>query len=390
MVKVNEEAIAPIVIVGSGLAGYTLAKEVRKLAAEVPLHLITRDAGDFYSKPMLSNALAKGKSAQDLASASAEKMAAQLQATIWPHTEVTAIDNAAHTITARGEVLHYSKLVLAVGAQPIPPPLAGSAAAEVCSVNNLADYARFRERVEQARHVVVIGPGLIGCEFANDIVSTGKVVTVVGPASEPLDRLMPPEAGRLLREALTTAGVRWHLGVTVQHVDHGDNNNFELQLSDGRSIGADLVLSAIGLQPNVELALKAGMATRRGITVDRYLESSAKDVYALGDCAEVEGLVLPFVMPIMQVARALAKTLTGTRTAVSYPAMPVVVKTPAHPVVVSPPPLGSEGRWEVTVTGQGARALYRDRGGKVVGFALTGNAVTEKQALSKEMPSWLQ
>jgi len=380
--------MTPIVIVGSGLGGYTLAKELRKLAPEAPLHIITRDDGAFYSKPMLSNALAKGKTAQTLATASAEQMAAQLHATIWPHTEVTGVDIAAHTVTVRGETLRYDKLVLAVGAQPIRPPMAGDAAA-VCSVNNLGDYARFRQRIEQARRIAVIGPGLIGCEFANDLVLAGKAVTVIGPAAEPLDRLLPPEAGRALREALAAAGVTWRLGVSVQRVDSRDGE-LALQLSDGTAIAADAVLSAIGLQPDLDLARKAGLATRRGIVVDRYLETSAPDVFALGDCAEVEGLVLPFVMPIMQAARALAKTLTGTRTAVSYPAMPVVVKTPAHAVVVSPPRPGIEGHWEVTVTDQGARALHRDVQGRAVGFALTGAAVAEKQALTKEMPPWLE
>jgi len=112
-------------------------------------------------------------------------------------------------------------------------------------------------------------------------------------------------------------------------------------------------------------------------------------VFALGDCAEVEGLVLPFVMPIMQAARALAKTLSGTRTAVSYPAMPVVVKTPAHAVVVAPP-IGGEGHWEVTGTEQGARAVYRDGQGRMLGFALTGAAVAEKQSLTKELSPWLE
>jgi len=100
-------------------------------------------------------------------------------------------------------------------------------------------------------------------------------------------------------------------------------------------------------------------------------------------------MVVPFVMPLMQAARALAKTLAGTPTAVSYPAMPVVVKTPAHAVVVSPPRPGSEGRWEVTVTAQGARAVNRDARGRMIAFALTGGAVAEKQALTKEMPPWL-
>lgn len=379
----------PIVIVGSGLAGYTLARELRKLDRESPLHIITRDDGDSYSKPMLSNALAKGKTAQTLATANSEQMAEQLHATIWNHTEVTDIDVLGHAVIARGETLRYDKLVLAVGARPIRLALEGDAADAVLSVNNLADYAVFRGRMERARRIVIIGSGLIGCEFANDLAAAGIDVTVIGLAAEPLDRLLPPQAGRLLREALAAIGVSWHLGASVKSVDHGDDAH-TLRLADGTTITADVVLSAVGLQPELDLARRAGIATRRGISVDRYLESSAPDVFALGDCAEVEGVVLPFVMPIMQAARALAKTLSGTRTAVSYPAMPVVVKTPAHAVVVSPPPPGSGGDWDVTVTDRGARALWRDTQGRTVGFALTGVAVAEKQALTKELPPWLE
>ena len=178
------------------------------------------------------------------------------------------------------------------------------------------------------------------------------------------------------------------MGVNVQSVEHR-NNEYLLQMSDGTTTTADAVLSAVGLQPRLDLAQKAGIETERGIVVNRYLETSVPNVFALGDCAEVEGLVLPFVMPIMHAARALAKTLSGTRTAVSYPAMPVVVKTPAHAVVVAPPSPGGEGHWEVTVTEQGARAVYRDGQGRLLGFALTGAAVAEKQSLTKELPPWL-
>ncbi len=379
----------PIVIIGSGLAGYTLAKEVRKLAPDVALHIVTRDDGAFYSKPMLSNALAKGKTAQTLATATAEQMAAQLHAVVWTLAEVTAIDVAARSVTARGETFGYDKLVLAVGAEPIRPPLEGDGAAAVYSVNDLADYARFRERIEHARRIAVIGPGLIGCEFANDLVQAGKAVTVIGPSSTPLDRLLPATAGQALQKALAAAGVEWRLGVTAQRVDrHGDA--LSLQLSDGGVVEADAILSAVGLRPSTALARAADIKVNRGIAVDRYLESSAPAVYALGDCAEVEGLVLPFVMPIMQAARALAQTLAGKRTAVSYPAMPVVVKTPAHAVVVSPPPPGREGRWEISGDDQGVRALYRDANNTLLGFALTGTATADKQALTKELPPWLE
>ena len=183
----------PIIIIGSGLAGYTLAKEFRKLAPEVPLHIITQDDGAFYSKPMLSNALAKGKTAATLATSSAEQMAAQLHATVWSHTPVTAVDTVAHTVIARGETLVYDKLVLAIGAEPIRPPLSGDATM-VHSVNNLTDYARFRERIEHASRIAVIGPGLIGCEFANDLIQAVKTVS-----RRPAHGGWPRRAGRFVR-----------------------------------------------------------------------------------------------------------------------------------------------------------------------------------------------
>jgi len=381
--------MSPVIIIGTGLAGYTVAREWRKLAPEAPLRIITRDDGAFYSKPLLSNALAKGKTALTLPGASAEQMAAQLKAEVWTLTEVSAIDAVARAVTARGETLPYERLVLALGAQPIRPPLEGDGATAVHSINDLADYARFRLGIEEARRIAVIGAGLIGCEFANDLVQAGKAVTVIGPAATPLDRLLPPEAGRALQQALAEAGVVWRLGVKPRAVTRRAGA-LVVELSDGSVVEADAVLSAVGLRPNVALAQSAGIGVNRGIVVDRLLASDRAAVYALGDCAEVEGLVLPFVMPIMQAARALAQTLAGQPTAVSYPAMPVVVKTPVHPVVVSPPLGSAAGRWEIGGDARGIRALYRDARDRVIGFALTGAAVGERQALAKDLPAWLE
>jgi len=375
----------PVVIIGAGLAGYTLAKELRKLDKQFPLHIITEDDGHFYSKPMLSNALAKNKDVETLVSTTAAAMAAQLNASIWSKTSVKKIDTHNHTVNTEQQSVSYSKLVLAIGASQIRPPLEGDAAGEVLSINNLQDYAHFRQRLEHSKHVAIIGPGLIGCEFANDIIDSGRDVTVIGPGHTPLDRLLPPEAGKALQDKLSRLGVQWRLGVTADAVRHA-NHGYDVTLSDGRIVHADLVLSAVGLKPNIQLAADAGLQVNRGIVVNRFLQTSDPDIYALGDCAEIEGMVLPFVLPIMHSARTLAQTLTGTAVTLTFPAMPVVVKTPAHSIVVSSPPPNAQGEWEVTVEEGGVRALFQDSERKLLGFVLTGAAVEQKQKLTKELP----
>lgn len=378
----------PLLIIGTGLAGYTVAREFRKLDTATPLQIITSDDGRFYSKPVLSNALAQKKSAEQIALSSAADMARQLHATINPHAHVTALDVAAHVVTADGETFSYSRLVLAVGADPIRLPLAGDAAADVLSVNNLADYARFRAALDGRRRVTILGAGLIGCEFANDLRSIAVEVDVIDLAPQPLGRLLPPQAGRYFRAALAQAGVRFHLGTSVQQVARA-SAGVRVTLATGAELDADVVLSAIGLRPQTALAQAAGIQVNRGIVTDTFLQTSTADVYALGDCAEVAGHNLPFVMPIMQAARALAKTLSGTPTAVHYPVMPVVVKTPACPTVVAPPPPDVAGSWDEAVSPDAVRALYRDAEGKLRGFALLGAATKDKQVLAKDIPPLL-
>ncbi len=256
------------------------------------------------------------------------------------------------------------------------------------SVNDLSDYARFRHALDGKRRIVILGAGLIGCEFANDLRSAGIEVDVIDPAPQAIGRLLPPQAAQFLRTALESAGVRFHFGTTAQSVTRAASGIIAT-LATGTTLETDLILSAIGLQPRVDLARDAGLTVARGIVTDAFLQTSAADVYALGDCAEVTGFNLPFVMPIMQAARALARTLHGTPTAVIYPAMPVVVKTPACPTVVCPPPPGVAGEWEENVMADGVRALFHDSTGSLRGFALVGAATKDKQALTKDIPPLL-
>jgi len=379
--------VDPVVIIGSGLAGYTLARELRKLDGVMPLVILSRDEASFYSKPMLSNALAAGKSAAQIASASAMQMAVQLGAQVLANTEVDAIDTAGRTVYAGGSAIRYSKLVLAVGADPIALPIAGDAAREVLRVNDLAAYARFRAAIEGKKTVALLGAGLIGCEFANDLAAAGYDVRVIDPAPRPLARLLPEAAAERLQLGLAAIGVVWHLGMTAREVSR-TGAGLRVDLSDGTAVEADVVLSAVGLKPCTQLAQCAGLEINRGIVTDRMLQTSAVNVYALGDCAEIDGQTLPFVLPIMQSARALAKTLTGAATLVVYPAMPVVVKTPAMPVVVCPPPTLS-GVWKLDQNDAGIEARFEDENCRMTGFAIVGASKARKQALTTMLPPLL-
>lgn len=374
----------PIVIIGSGLAGYTLLKEIRKRDTTTPVTLVTADDGTFYSKPNLSNALATGRTAAALAGASAEKMAADQNATVLTHTRVTAIDTQARRVQTGSGALDYGKLVLALGADPIPHGLSGSGAASVLAVNDLADYAAFRSVIDGKRRVVVLGGGLIGCEFANDLAHAGFAVDVVHRGAWPLERLLPVEAGRRLADSLAVLGVTWHFGRMGKSVEQAADG-CQVVLDNGESLAADVVLSAIGLRPRIQLAQAAGIPVGRGIQTNGLLETGAPDVYAMGDCAEVEGLNLPYVQPLMVQARALAATLTGAPTPVNYPAMPVMVKTPAHPVAVLPPRIGAAGGWKVECGDTGICALHVDDNGRLQGFALTGSEAGRRNALAKEL-----
>jgi rubredoxin-NAD+ reductase len=379
----------PNIIIGTGLAGYTVAREWRKYDAERPLLMLTKDDGAFYSKPMLSNALSQGKAPAELATANGQKMAADLNADIQTHTGVAQLLPEEHQIkTEHGETLEYNQLVLAVGASPIRAPIQGDAADAVLSVNSLEDYTQFREQLANKTRVLVIGPGLIGCEFANDLVANGYEVTVVGPSALPLDRLLPEVAGKQLQTELARQGVVWQLGTVVETVNRS-GDALRVELANGTVIDTDIVLSAIGLRPNIQLADTAGLKTGRGIIVDRLLATSQEDVFAVGDCAEVCGYLLPFVMPLMNAARALAKTLAGEPTPVRYPAMPVVVKTPAYPIVVLPPRDKPQGQWHIETKENGVMARFLDDQDRLRGFVVTGGMVAEKNALLKSIPPLL-
>ena len=393
----------PLIIIGAGLAGWTTIREFRKLDAATPIILVTSDNGDFYAKPSLSNAFAQKRTPDQLVSTPAAKMVETQNVTLMAYATVVALDTAAKTITVtsngESQTLTYRRLVLATGAQAIRVPIAGNAAVKVQSINTLDDFRGFYSALSphtisadsseiHSKTVLIMGAGLIGCEFANDLVHGSHRVVVVDPSDRPLSALLPVEAGQQLQAALGDLGIQWHFGTTVQAVDAA-GAQLNVTLANGHTLAADAVLSAIGLRANTALAAAAGIACERGIVVDTLLQTSVEAVYALGDCAQYASAgqrTLPYVMPIMNAARALAATLAGTPTPLAFPLMPVAIKTPALPIVVSPPNPGQAGDWAADAADAaivGSVWRFVDAAQAVRGFVLTGKQTARRMELSK-------
>ena len=380
-----------VVVIGTGLAGYHAAKEFRKRDADSPLRLLTADDGRLYSKPMLSTGFTRDTDADALAQAEPDAWASQLNARVDRFVRVCRLEPDARCVALEsGERIGYDRLVLAWGSDVIVPPLGGDALDLVYSVNDLMDYDRFRRALAErsAKRLVIIGAGLIGSEFANDLRNGGFELEVVDPLGYVLPTLLPEPAGLAVQRAMERAGVRFHFGPLVTSVSRR-GRRAAVALSNGEELVADVVVRAVGVRPRVALAEQAGLAVRRGIVVNRRLETSASGIYALGDCAEVDGHVLFYVAPLMACARALGKTLSGEPTEVSYPAMPVTIKTPLCPVVVSPPAADAAGEWRCEVDGDDVLAEFLAPNGALLGFALTGARVSEKLRLQRALPPLL-
>ncbi|OGB22654.1 MAG: Rubredoxin-NAD(+) reductase [Burkholderiales bacterium RIFCSPLOWO2_02_FULL_57_36] len=378
----------PITIIGAGLAGYTVAREFRKLDKSTPLTIITADDGGFYSKPMLSNAFAQNKLPAQLVTQTAAQMAAQLNAQIVAVTQVTSIDSVNRIIDSSAGKLEYGKLVIAVGAQPIRLNIDGDAADQVLSVNHVTDYANFRSRIiSSAARVAILGAGLIGCEFADDLAGAGHTVTLIDPNPLPLAALAAPALSQGLQKALEARGISLHLGMTAARIDK-TADGLRITLADGHTVESDVVLSAVGLRPDLALAKIAKLATGRGILVDAAGQTSAPDIYALGDCAEYTmspGItqILPYIAPMMTAARAIARTLTGQLTQIEFKPAPVIVKTPCYPLALLPAAMHAAGigDWHAETANGRTICRFYDAQGMMTGFGVAPQDAAVRQSL---------
>ena len=373
-----------IVVIGSGFAAQQLVKSLRKLDAEQPIRLITADSGDEYNKPDLSHVVSRGCPAAAMTRQSGSDFAEQQRIALLPHCPVHGIDPARRLVlTERGE-FPYGQLVLATGASAARPDLPGSES--LVTLNSQQEYAAIEAQLCQARRILVLGAGLIGCELAMDMASAGKEVTLVDLADSPLSALLPAALTEPLQQALRSQGVSLQFGTGLARIDGQPGDGWRVTLTDGRVSEQDLVIAAIGLRPNLALARGAGLAVERGILVDDRLQTSDPHIFALGDCVQWQGQLLPFLQPIVLGANALARTLLGTPTPLTLPPMLVKVKTPRYPLQLAGRTRGEDLAWQCRWNSHGMVAEARDQAGELCGFVVGGDQMSAAFPLLRQLP----
>lgn len=373
-----------IVIIGSGFAARQLVKNIRKQDASVPLTVIAADSMDEYNKPDLSNVISQNQRAEDLTRQSAGEFAEQFNLRLFPYTWVTDIDAAAHVVKAKDQSWQYDKLVLATGASAFVPPVEGREL--MLTLNSQQEYQASETRLRDAQRVMIVGGGLIGTELAMDFCRAGKAVTLVDHAASILSALMPAEVSSRLQHRLTDMGV--HLLLKSQlHSLTKTEGGVRTTLDGNRSVEVDVVIAATGLRPETALAHRAGAETHRGVKVDSYLRTTQPDIYALGDCAEINGQVLPFLQPIQLSAMYLAKNLLGGSAPLKLPAMLVKVKTPELPLHLAGETQRRDLNWHITLESQGMVARGADDEGNLRAFVVSEDRMKEAFALLKSLPA---
>jgi NAD(P)H-nitrite reductase large subunit len=326
-----------VVIVGSGMAGVGLAEELKRQAPDAKIEMVTRDTLGFYSRPSLSHSFSQNDSVRRiviktfpaLASAGIEMRAGAEAVAISRPTRQLEVANA----DGSREQLAYDCLVLAPGSEAFVPPAWAAGREHFFVLNRLEDMhamRALRERVAAATlpdiHWAIVGGGLIGLELASDLRKAGDAVTVYHAADRLMERTLDAETSERLLAHLHSQEIEVLLGQRVEGFSSAGEGNVTVTAASGsRTFAAAIV--AIGFRPRTELAAAAGLAVGRGIVCDRRFATEDPAIWTVGDAAEVEGVLYPFVVPILSQAKHLAGLLAGkTSDEWTAPTFPIRIK----------------------------------------------------------------
>ncbi|MBO0767070.1 MAG: NAD(P)/FAD-dependent oxidoreductase [Solirubrobacterales bacterium] len=364
-----------VLIIGGGIAGQAAAESIREHDQDASITMICGEPRLPYDRVRLSEILVDGSSADTLALRPAEWYEDQRVETItgaW----VIAVDSDARTITlADGRELSYDALVLATGSVPLMPPIPGIDLPGVHAFRGPEDCEQIRVAASRPGvRAVVIGGGLLGLEAARGIVAQGAPVTVVHLVDRLMERQLDAAAAGLLVPKFAEMGVSVELErATDQIFSRPSGAVAGLNFADGESLDADLVVVSIGIRPELTLAREAGVELDRGIVVDDTMATSLPGIWALGECAQHDGIVHGLVAPIHDQARVLGETLTGAGAARYRGSTPSAKLKVAGIDLVS---IGhAEGDSEV-ISSDTAAGVYRKlvvRDGRAAGAVLLGD-----------------
>jgi len=270
-----------VMIVGGGAAGNAAAETLRREGYQGPITVFSADPALPVDRPNLSKDYLAGTAQPDWIPLRSAKFYANRNIDMRLDTRVATIDPARNTVTlSDGSAVSYGALLLATGATPVRLTVPGADLPHVRTLRTLADSEALIARAATARRCVVVGASFIGLEVAASLRARGLDVQVVAPEARPMERILGPELGDMVRALHEGHGVVFHLGATVAEIAEG-----RVRLSTGEDLAADLVVVGIGVRPDLSLAQGAGLAIDRGVKVDAFLQTSAPGVFAAGDIA---------------------------------------------------------------------------------------------------------
>lgn len=300
-----------LVLIGSGMVG---ARFIERLINEAPdlydIRVFNKEPNGGYNRIMLSPVLSGEKKLPEIMTHDHdwfEERSIHLHAS----TEVVAVNQQAKTIsTDLGAEYPYDKLVIATGSSPFIIPVPGHDLAGVVAFRDIRDVNTMITASKKQQKAVVIGGGLLGLEAANGLIKRGMDVTVVHLGDVLMDVQMDEVSGELLKKSLEKNGMKFAMSAQTTEI-LGEDHVTGVKFADGTQLDADLVVMAVGIRPNTGVGKKLDLEVSRGIVVNDQLKTSAKDIYALGECVEHRGQVYGLVAPLYEQAQVLAENLAG-------------------------------------------------------------------------------
>jgi rubredoxin-NAD+ reductase len=369
-----------IVVIGAGIAGWSIVEALRTLDSTVPITLVSACNGDVYHKPELSVAISRGADRAALVRETGFAAAQRLGVQLMPDTFAVGLSPTLQQVrTTRGS-LSYTQLILAQGAKPVLPP---QLPPSLCwRVNDLAGWSGLQQALAQGEQsVAIIGAGMIGCELAEDFARAGHKVTLLDRNAHPLAGLLPEEAASRLVSSLVDLGVNYLGGVDVADVAKLECGKRIIKLKVGHALEVNHVVAATGLVTDNRLALQAGLHFERGLTVNpQTLCTSDSNIYALGDCISIDGMPCRFIEPIKYQAQAIAHAVLGLD-AVTYEHTPPVIrlKTRAMPVVLHGQP-SIKGIWRTIRQNANELVMEQYLGGQMISRLKVGSSTQSRAA----------